>query len=54
MVDEVRTLPSWEKGVFIGGWKSGRWKHLVTKFGGAELQAGWSSGRPGAAGLQTG
>jgi hypothetical protein len=41
MVAEVLTLTSWEKGVFIGGWKSGCWKkHKMKfghKFGGAEL-----------------
>jgi hypothetical protein len=46
MVAEVLTLPNWEKGVFIGGWKYDRWKQLVTKFGhkfgSAELQAVWS------------
>jgi hypothetical protein len=55
MVAEVLTLTSWEKRVFIGGWKSGCWKKLRMKFGhkfgGAELQAGWSSPRPSGAGL---
>jgi hypothetical protein len=41
MVAKVLTLPSWKKGVFIGGWKSGCWRKLKTKFGhkfgGAEL-----------------
>jgi hypothetical protein len=39
-----------EEGVFIGGWKSGRWRKLETKFGhkfgGAKLQARWSGARP--------
>jgi hypothetical protein len=26
MVGEVLTLPQLEEGVFIGGWKSGRWR----------------------------
>jgi hypothetical protein len=55
MVAKVLTLTSWEKGVFIGGWKSGRWKkhemEFGHKFGGAELQAGWSGARPDGVGL---
>jgi hypothetical protein len=47
-----------EEGVFIGGWKSGRWKMLEWdfghKFGGTELQAGWFGARSGRTGLQAG
>jgi hypothetical protein len=56
MVAEVLTLTSWEKGGFIGGWKSGHWKkHEVEfghKFSGVELHARWSGARPGGAELQ--
>jgi hypothetical protein len=45
-----------EDGVFIGGWKSGRWKQLKWdfghKFGGTELQAGRFNARSGRTGLQ--
>jgi hypothetical protein len=56
MVAEVLTLTSWEKQVFIGGWKSSRWKkHEIEfghKFGGAKLQDGWFSAKPGIHELQ--
>jgi hypothetical protein len=55
MVAEVQTLTSWEKGVFIGGWKSCRWKKNEMEFGhkfdGAELLAGWFGAKPGVPGL---
>jgi hypothetical protein len=48
MVGEVLTLPQLEEGVFIGGWKSGRWKlpkkMFGDKFGGAGLWARRSGG----------
>jgi hypothetical protein len=48
MVGEVLTLPQLDKGVFIGGWKSGRWRQPELRFGGkfgaAGLWAGWSGG----------
>jgi hypothetical protein len=45
-----------EEGVFIGGWKSGRWKKLEWdfghKFGRTELQARWFGARSGGTELQ--
>jgi hypothetical protein len=58
MVGEVLTLPQLEEGVFIGGWKSGRWRqpeqHSGGKFGDAGLCAGRSGGRSGETGQLTG
>jgi hypothetical protein len=54
MVGEVLTLPQLEEGVFIGGWKSGRWRlpeqQSGDKFGGAGLWAGCSGGKSGGTG----
>jgi hypothetical protein len=51
MVGEVLTLPQLEEGVFIGGWKSGRWRlpeqQSGGKFGAAGFWAGCSDGRSG-------
>jgi hypothetical protein len=58
MVGEVLTQPQLEEGVFIGGWKSGRWRQHEqqsgSKFGDAGLWAGCSSGRSGETGLLAG
>jgi hypothetical protein len=58
MVSEVLTLPQLEEGVFIGGWKSGRWRQPELqsgdKFGAAGLWAGRSGGRSGGTGHLTG
>jgi hypothetical protein len=58
MVGEVLALPQLEEGVFIGGWKSGRWRQPEQqsggKFGDAGLWAGCSNGRSGGTGLLTG
>jgi hypothetical protein len=55
MVGEVLTLSQLEEGVFIGGWKSGRWrlpeKESGDKFGGAGLWAGCSGGKSDGTGL---
>jgi hypothetical protein len=57
MVGEVLTLPQLGEGVFIWGWKSGRWKQLATKFGhkfsAAEVQAGRPGGQSDGTGLET-
>jgi hypothetical protein len=54
MVGEVLTLPQLDEGVFIGGWKSGRWRQPELRFGGkfgaAGLWAGCSGGRSGGTG----
>jgi hypothetical protein len=54
MVGAVLTLPQLGEGIFIWGWKSGRWKQRATsfghKFGATGLQAGLAAGT----GLQTG
>jgi hypothetical protein len=45
MVGEVLTLPQLDKGVFIGGWKSGRWRQPELRFGGKFGTAGlWAEG----------
>jgi hypothetical protein len=58
MVGEVLTLPQLGEGVFIWGWKSGRWKQLATKFGhkfgGTEVQDGRSDGQSGRTGRSGG
>jgi hypothetical protein len=58
MEGEVLTLPHLGEGVFIWGWKSGRWKQLAMKFGrkfsGVEVQAGRSGGQSGRTRLETG
>jgi hypothetical protein len=58
MVGEFLTLPQLGDGVFIWGWKYGRWKQLTMKFGhkfgGAEVQAGRSDDQSGGTGLETG
>jgi hypothetical protein len=58
MVGKVLTLPQLEEGVFIGGWKSGRWrlpeKEFGDKFGGTGLWAGRSGGKSGGTGLPDG
>jgi hypothetical protein len=54
MVGEVLTQPQLDEGVFIGGWKSGRWRQpelwIGGKFGPASLWAGRSGGRSGGTG----
>jgi hypothetical protein len=58
MVGEVLTLPQLEEGVFIGGWKSCRWRlpeqQSGNKFGGAGLWAGCTGGKSGGTGLFAG
>jgi hypothetical protein len=58
MVGEVLTLPHLEEGVFIGGWKSGRWRQPEQqsggKFGDAGLWVGRSGGRSGGTRLLAG
>jgi hypothetical protein len=46
MVGEVLTLPQLGEGVFIWGWKSGRWKQLTLPFGDKFGAAGLWAGRP--------
>jgi hypothetical protein len=54
MVGEVLTLPQLEEGVFLGGWKSGRWK-LPEKMSGDKFSgAGLWVGRSGGAGRSAG
>ena len=47
MVGEVLTLPQLDEGVFIGGWKSGRWGQPELRFGGKFGAAGLWAGRSG-------
>jgi hypothetical protein len=58
MVGEVLRLPHLEEGVFIGGWKSSRWRlpeqQSGDKFGTAGLWAGLSGGKSGRTGLLVG
>jgi hypothetical protein len=58
MVGEVLTLPQLGEGIFIGGWKSGRWRQPEqqsgNKSGGAGLWAGRSGGKSGGTGLLAG
>jgi hypothetical protein len=50
MVGEVLTLPQLDKGVFIGGWKSGRWRQPELRFGRKFGAAGLWAGRSGGTG----